>query len=208
SDIWDIQATPFHGASSDRLFSFVSFNHGLNPHAYMTYRCIMGSLALLPLAYIVKSGHTPPKFENKHKHVHVTLSLLYYLGFKKSQAKDDTGFICGNFCTFFLRVTKHDHHFSLHDGIGLSLNLYFASLTYSSLTFIASMLNAVGTLVSLAGAMTVSLYKGPDVRSVNSAPIHIAKSIVHESWMTGSIFAVVSCMSWSSAGMTNINFRR
>ncbi|KAK6940687.1 EamA domain [Dillenia turbinata] len=163
----------------------VSFNHGLNPHAYVTYRCIIGSLALFPFAYIIERKVRP----------RMTLALFAEI------------FVLSLF------------------GIGLSLNLYFASLTYTSPTFIASMLNTVGsltfilaiilrlevvdlrhlrgmakvigTLVSLAGTMTMSLYKGPDMRSVNSAPIHIAKSIVHENWMKGSIYAVVSCMSWS-----------
>ncbi|KAA8550768.1 hypothetical protein F0562_002452 [Nyssa sinensis] len=55
----------------------------------------------------------------------------------------------------------------------------------------------IGTLVSLAGVMTMTLYKGPAARSLWSAPIHISKNNVHENWVKGPILTVASCISWS-----------
>ena len=56
----------------------------------------------------------------------------------------------------------------------------------------------VGTLISLAGVMTMTLYKGPEVQSWKGAPIHLNRSnSVHENWVKGPILAGASCISWS-----------
>ncbi|KAI8560978.1 hypothetical protein RHMOL_Rhmol04G0298800 [Rhododendron molle] len=100
--------------------------------------------------------------------------------------------------------------------VGLTLNMYFASLRYTSPTFLASMVNTiasltfviaivlrlevldlrkprgvakvVGTLVSLTGVMTMTLYKGPIVRNLGHPPIHLhGKTTIQENWLKGSI---------------------
>ncbi|KAL0551162.1 hypothetical protein IC582_010246 [Cucumis melo] len=86
-------------------------------------------------------------------------------------------------------------------GVTLSINTYFASLKYTSPTFITSMLNTVagltfviavmfrlevvefenpkgiakvmGTLVSLGGVLIMTFYKGPIIKSVCHPLIHI-----------------------------------
>lgn len=61
------------------------------------------------------------------------------------------------------------------------------------------MAKVLGTLISLAGVMITTLYKGPEVGSWKSAPIHIIRTkYVHENWIIGPILAVVSCLTWSS----------
>ncbi|GFY84957.1 hypothetical protein Acr_03g0017310 [Actinidia rufa] len=111
-------------------------------------------------------------------------------------------------------------------GVGLTLNMYFASLTYTSPTFLASMVNTIasltfviaivlrlevldlrktrgvakvlGTLVSLAGVMTMTLYKGSIVRNLWDPLIHLnGNTTVHENWLKGSILTVSSCITWS-----------
>ncbi|KAJ1298774.1 hypothetical protein BS78_01G479700 [Paspalum vaginatum] len=86
-------------------------------------------------------------------------------------------------------------------GVSLTLNMYFASLKYTSPTFVTSMVNTVacmtfviaiilrmeivdvkslrglakiaGTVVSFAGVTTMTLYKGPAITSLWKSPIHI-----------------------------------
>ncbi|XP_075647886.1 WAT1-related protein At3g18200-like [Castanea sativa] len=111
-------------------------------------------------------------------------------------------------------------------GVSLTLNMYFASLEYTSPTFGTSMINVVasltfviavalrlegldvrnargiakvlGTLISLAGVMTMTLYKGPEVQTWKGAPIRLNRSnSVHENWIKGPILAGASCISWS-----------
>ncbi|XP_019055423.1 PREDICTED: WAT1-related protein At4g08300-like isoform X2 [Nelumbo nucifera] len=163
-----------------------AFNHGLNPHVFVTYRHIVASLVMLPFAYFLERKIRPK----------LTFALFIEI--------------------FLLSLI----------GIGLTLNMYFASLRYTSPTFIASMINTIasitfiiavifrlevldvtnprgiakilGTLLSLAGAMTMTLYKGPALRNISGALIHVGTNTVHENWLKGSILTAVSCITWSS----------
>jgi hypothetical protein len=62
-----------------------------------------------------------------------------------------------------------------------------------------------GTMVSLAGATTMSLYRGAAVKRLWRAPVHIHSStsggvdhvVAHESWVKGSLLALASCICWS-----------
>lgn len=111
-------------------------------------------------------------------------------------------------------------------GVSLTLNMYFASLKYTSPTFVTAMANTVasitfaiaivlrmeivdvksprglakvaGTAVSFAGVTTMTFYKGAAIASPWKAPIHIhGSNAVHGSWVKGSLLAVASCVCWS-----------
>ncbi|KAG8658577.1 WAT1-related protein At5g07050 [Manihot esculenta] len=165
-----------------------SFEHGMNPHVYITYRHIVSSIVMLPFAYFLERKKRPK----------LTIGLFVEI--------------------FILSLL----------GVGLTLNMYFASLRYTSPTFVASMVNTiasltfiiavalrlegldlgnprgiakvVGTLVSLAGVMTMTLYKGPIMANLWPPLIHIHRKTGsnHESWLKGSILTVASCISWSA----------
>ncbi|GKU86321.1 hypothetical protein SLEP1_g858 [Rubroshorea leprosula] len=113
----------------------------------------------------------------------------------------------------------------MNNSIALTMNMYLASLRYTSTTFVTSMFNTIasltfviaiilrmevvdarssrgiakilGTLISLAGVTTLTLYKGPALQSMKGALVHINRGSIHENWTRGSILAVVSCISWS-----------
>ncbi|KAL9394912.1 hypothetical protein Peur_014197 [Populus x canadensis] len=110
-------------------------------------------------------------------------------------------------------------------GASLTINMYFASLKYTSPTFVAPMNNTVpsmsfiiaiilrleivdlrnprgiaktvGTLLSLAGVLTITLYKGPEVQSLQGAPIHVRSNHAQQNWVKGSFLLVSSCFTWS-----------
>ncbi|KAK1284257.1 WAT1-related protein [Acorus calamus] len=107
----------------------------------------------------------------------------------------------------------------------LTINMYFASLDYTSPTFVTSMVNTVasltfviavilrlesldlksphglakilGTLVSLAGVTTMTLYKGPVIKNFWGPLIHIQGKAIHKSWLKGSTLTIASCITWS-----------
>ncbi|WMV47979.1 hypothetical protein MTR67_041364 [Solanum verrucosum] len=164
-----------------------SFNHGMNPHVYITYRHIVAGLAMLPFAYFLERK-TRPK---------LTIALLLEI--------------------FVLSLL----------GMSLTLNMYFVSLNYTSPTLLASMVNTIaaltfvlavilrledanirnprgmakiiGTLVSLAGVMSMTLYKGPVMKSLGHPLIYIHRGngVIHENWLKGSILTAASCITWS-----------
>ncbi|GMH19950.1 hypothetical protein Nepgr_021791 [Nepenthes gracilis] len=163
-----------------------SFNNGMNPHVYITYRHIVSGLVMFPLAYFLERKVRPK----------LTVSL---------------------FAEIFLLSLL---------GVGLTLNMYFASLRYTSPTFVASMVNTIasltfmiavalrlemldvrkprgiakvlGTLVSLSGVMTMTLYKGSVIPSLGRPLVRIqGTAATHENWVKGSILTVASCVAWS-----------
>ncbi|KAK6793214.1 hypothetical protein RDI58_006667 [Solanum bulbocastanum] len=164
-----------------------SFNHGMNPHVYVTYRNIVGGLVMLPFAYFLERKKRPK----------LTMALLL---------------------EFFVLSLM---------GVSLALNMYFVSLTFISPTFIASMLNTIaaltfvlavilrleivnfkdprgiakiiGTLISLAGVMIMTLYKGAILKNLWHPIIYIhqGNNVVKEDWVKGSILTVASCITWA-----------
>ncbi|XP_019180515.1 PREDICTED: WAT1-related protein At4g08300-like [Ipomoea nil] len=164
-----------------------SFNHGMNPHVYVTYRHIVAGFVFLPFAYFLERTKRPK----------MTLAIFLEI--------------------FVLSLL----------GVSLTLNMYFVSLNYTSPTFIASVVNAMaaitfvmaivlrlevvdirsprgiakvlGTLVSLAGMMIMTLYKGPVLKNLGHPPISISKgnTTIQENWVKGSVLTVASCISWS-----------
>ncbi|KAH8515344.1 hypothetical protein Peur_046864 [Populus x canadensis] len=162
-----------------------AFSHGMSPHVFVTYRYIVGGLVMFPLAYFLERKVRPK------------LTLVLFLEI------------------FVLSLL----------GASLTVNIYFASLRYTSPTYITSMTNTVpsmtfiiaimlrleivnlrnprgiakivGTLLSLAGVLTITLYKGPEVQSLQGAPVHIKSNASQQNWVKGSILLVVSCITWS-----------
>jgi len=168
-----------------------SFNRGLNPYVYVTYRHLLVAVLIWPFAYYHERGLRPK----------MTLKLFMEI--------------------FVLSLL----------GVSLTLNMYFASLKYTSPTFVTSMVNTIssmtfviaiilrmeivdakslrglakiaGTVVSFAGVTTMTLYKGAVIKSLWKSPIHIHSGggsgggVAHESWVKGSVLAVASCICWS-----------
>ncbi|XP_047948470.1 WAT1-related protein At4g08300-like [Salvia hispanica] len=169
------------------IITEASFNHGMDPSVYVTYRHIVATLVMLPFAYFMERK-TRPKLT---KAIFVEIFVLSLL------------------------------------GVSLTLNMYFTSLKYTSPTLLACMVNTIasltfvlaiilrlevvnirsprgiakilGTGVSLAGVMTMTLYKGGSLRKIGDALIHIngSTSVVHENWLKGSLLVVASCITWS-----------
>ncbi|OMP09742.1 Drug/metabolite transporter [Corchorus olitorius] len=168
------------------FFTEAAFSQGLSPHIFVSYRFCLAGLFMFPFAY----------FHERNLRPKLTLAL-------------------------FLEITLLSFI-----GICLTLNMYFASLKYTSPAFVASIANIVpswtfviaiilrmeivdvknprgiakilGTLISLAGVMTITLYKGPALQSLWGALIHIKRLSVHEkNWVKGSILTVASCISWA-----------
>ncbi|CAN1133775.1 WAT1-related protein At4g08300 [Linum perenne] len=168
-----------------------SFKRGFSPYVYVIYRHVVGTLVVFPFAFLLERTQRPK----------LTLSLFLEI--------------------FLLSLL----------GVGLPMNMYFLSLKYTSPTFIASMVNIIvpltfaiavvlrlesfdlrdprgvakvlGTLISLSGVMTMTIYKGPTVQQFWHPLIHearlgkVATDDYHQNWLMGSVLMVTSCVIWS-----------
>ncbi|KAK7391620.1 hypothetical protein VNO78_20037 [Psophocarpus tetragonolobus] len=175
------------GLSFLYLITKASFNHGLSPYVFVTYRQIAALVVMFPFAYFMERKARP----------HLTLALLVEI--------------------FMLSLL----------GIDLTINLHFVSLKYTNPTFVVAMLNTIptltfilavalrfevldlqnprgitkvlGTLISLAGALIMTLYKGLIMTNLWPPLIHIpAKSVaINESSLKGLLLNVTSCVTMS-----------
>lgn len=56
----------------------------------------------------------------------------------------------------------------------------------------------LGTLVSLGGVMTMTLYKGNTLRNPWHPLLLLkGKTVIQENWLKGSLLTVSSCITWS-----------
>ncbi|KAH7690478.1 WAT1-related protein [Dioscorea alata] len=162
-----------------------SFNQGLNPHVYITYRHAVSGFVMLPFAYFLERK-TRPRLTWA---LFVELFILSLLG---------------------VGLTLNTYFASLR----YTSPTVVASMvnTISSLTFIIAIslrlekldvknprgkAKVIGTLASLAGVTLMTLYKGRSFRILWSAPIHMESNLIHENWLKGSILGVASCITWS-----------
>ncbi|KAL8515759.1 hypothetical protein ACS0TY_014446 [Phlomoides rotata] len=171
-------------------FSYItakaSFNHGMDPFVYVTYRHLLSALILLPFAYFIERRSRPK----------LTWVLFWEI--------------------FVLSIL----------GVSLTLNMFFKSMKYTNPTFVSCMVNTIatltfiialilrmesvnvrslrgmakilGTVVSLAGVMTITLYKGHSLKKFGHAPFHMNTATkLEENWLKGPILTVGSCISWA-----------
>ncbi|KAK6161326.1 hypothetical protein DH2020_004707 [Rehmannia glutinosa] len=169
------------------IITEASFNHGMNPSVYRNLPTYCGWSNNATFAYFIERKTRPKLTPALFLEIFV-LSLL---------------------------------------GVSLTLNMYFISLKYTSPTLLACMVNTiasltfilavllrmeivdirsprgiakiVGTGVSLAGVMTMTLYKGPALENIGHALIHIRGSttVIQKNWLKGSLLTIASCITWS-----------
>ncbi|XP_012569829.1 WAT1-related protein At5g07050-like [Cicer arietinum] len=164
-----------------------SFNHGMSPYVYVTYRHVVAGVVMFPFAYFLERKIRPK-------------------------------LTCSLFMEFFVLSVL---------GISLTLNVYFACLRDTSPTFVASVINTIasltfiiavvlrfevvdlrnphgiakviGSLISLAGVMMITLYKGPIMKDLWRPLIHIQPKSgpINDSGLKGSLLTVACCFTWS-----------
>ncbi|XP_028780664.1 WAT1-related protein At4g08300-like isoform X1 [Neltuma alba] len=163
-----------------------SFNHGLNPYVYVTYRNILAGLLLLPFAYFLERKIRPK----------LTLALfleifvLSLLGLSLSL----------NMYFTSLKYTNPTFVTAIYNTIA-SITFVIAVILRVEVINLRnprSIAKIVGTLISLGGVMIVTLYRGPIMKNVWPPLIHIHKDDhIHEEWLKGSLLTIASCIAWA-----------
>ncbi|CAM0913219.1 unnamed protein product [Alopecurus aequalis] len=84
-------------------------------------------------------------------------------------------------------------------GVSLTLNMYFASLKYTSPTFVTSMLNTVASITFLIAIFL--RMEIVDVKTLRGVAKIVGTAVqdgaTHDGWLKGSFLVVGSCVCWS-----------
>ncbi|KAJ0978939.1 hypothetical protein J5N97_014413 [Dioscorea zingiberensis] len=181
------------GYAGMNIITKVSLNHGMSHYVLVVYRHAFATLSIAPFAlFFERKGR--PKMTFKIFMQIFVLALL---------------------------------------GPVIDQNFYYAGLKYTSPTFSCAMSNMlpamtfamavvfrmekldlkkaicqvklVGTIVTVAGAMLMTLYKGPIVEMIWTKYIHAHEANVPgavdptgKDWFKGSIFVIIATLAWAS----------
>ncbi|XP_019702179.1 WAT1-related protein At5g07050-like [Elaeis guineensis] len=181
------------GYAGMNIISKVSLNHGMSHYVLVVYRHAFATLSIAPFALYFERNVWP----------RITFSIFVQI------------FVLGLL------------------GPVIDQNFYYAGLKFTSPTFSCAMSNilpamtfvmavicrmekvdlkkircqakVVGTLVTVAGAMLMTLYKGPIMEMVWTKHVQPHRSSVPETtdssdkdWLKGSIFLVIATLAWAA----------
>ncbi|MBA0560343.1 hypothetical protein Golob_017247, partial [Gossypium lobatum] len=158
------------------FFTEAAFSQGLNPHIYVTYRFCLSACLMFPFAYFLERNSRP----NLTFRLFSEFFLLSLIGLKyTSPTFVATLFTTIPSWTFIIAVILRMEVVNVKNPRGMA--------------------KILGTLISLAGVTTITLYKGPAVQRLSAAIVHINRhsGSVRENWVKGPILTVVSCITWA-----------
>ncbi|KAK4482449.1 hypothetical protein RD792_009606 [Penstemon davidsonii] len=170
------------------IITETSFNHGMNPFVYVTYRHFMAALVMLPFAYFLERK-TRPKLTLA---LFLEICVLSLLGVSLTL---NMYFTSLNYTSPTVLACMVNTIASLTFIMAIVLRLEVVNIRSSR-----GIAKVVGAVVSLGGVMTMTLYKGPALKNIaGNGVIHIrgSKTVVVENWLKGSLLAVASCITWS-----------
>uniref|UniRef100_A0A452Z3P3 WAT1-related protein n=1 Tax=Aegilops tauschii subsp. strangulata TaxID=200361 RepID=A0A452Z3P3_AEGTS len=181
------------GYAGMNVITKVSLNHGMSHYVLVVYRHAFATLSIAPFALFLERGKArPPR-----------MTPLVFLNI------------------FLLALM----------GPVIDQNFYYAGLKYTSPTFSCAMSNMLpamtfvmavifrmekvdlkkprcmakvaGTLVTVAGAMLMTLYKGRAVEMIWSRHAHLPgphqdAAAAAKDWFKGSIFLIIATLAWAS----------
>ncbi|KAH7667245.1 WAT1-related protein [Dioscorea alata] len=181
------------GYAGMNIITKVSLNHGMSHYVLVVYRHAFATLSIAPFALILERKVRPK----------ITFKIFLQI--------------------FVLALL----------GPVIDQNFYYAGLKFTSPTFSCAMSNILpamtfvlavicrmekvnikklrcqakvaGTIVTVAGAMLMTLYKGPVMQMVWSKHAHVhqtntemSSAALDKNWFEGSIFLIIATLAWAS----------
>ncbi|KAM0954038.1 putative EamA domain-containing protein [Dioscorea sansibarensis] len=178
------------GYSGMNIISKVSLNHGMSHYVLVVYRHAFATLSIAPFAlFLERKGR--PKMTFK---IFLQIFVLALLGPVIDQ----------NFYYAGLKYTS--------SSVACAISNMLPAMTFVmavifrmeklDLKRVICQAKLVGTLVTVAGAMLMTLYKGPIVEMVWTKHKHTHEVQTSESndkdWLKGSIFLIVATLAWAA----------
>ncbi|WVZ98523.1 hypothetical protein U9M48_043953 [Paspalum notatum var. saurae] len=196
------------GYAGMNVITKVSLNHGMSHYVLVVYRHAFATLSIAPFALVLERKLRPRMTPWVFLQIFV-LALLgpvidqnfYYAGLKFTSPT----FSCAMSnmlpaMTFILAVL-----FRITNE--LMINEHLTSVVVRmekvNLKKARCVAKVVGTLVTVAGAMLMTLYKGRAVEMVWIKHMHLHgphpdAAAADKDWLTGSIFLIIATLAWAS----------
>ncbi|KAG4963257.1 hypothetical protein AAZX31_14G136100 [Glycine max] len=179
------------GMAGTYLFTMASLNHGMSRLVFIVYRNAIAALALAPFALIFERKVRP-------KMTWTVFIQILVLGFLEPVV--DQGF------TFLgMQYTSASFASAVMNAVP-SVTFVLAvifRLERIKIRELRSQAKVIGTLVTFAGALLMTLYKGPQFDLFHHSNTahqqggsHSTQN--HSHWVAGTLFICLGCLAWSS----------
>ncbi|XP_058760906.1 WAT1-related protein At4g08290-like [Vicia villosa] len=173
------------------LFSMASFNIGMSRFVFIVYRNIIAAVTLAPFAWF---------FERKVRPKMTISVFLQIMALAFLEPVIDQGF------TFLgMQYTSASFTSILLNTVP-SITFFLAvifRIEQVNIKQIRSIAKVIGTIVTFAGALLMTIYKGPQIHlfyspntSHHHAGSHDTQTVKH--WVSGTLFILLGCSAWSS----------
>ncbi|PKI77668.1 hypothetical protein CRG98_001951 [Punica granatum] len=177
------------GSAGMYIISMATLNHGMSRYVLIVYRNAVAALVLAPFA-LVFERKTRPK---------MTFSIflqIMALGFLEP-------ILDQNFAYLGMTYTSASFTSAIMNAVP-SVTFVMAvifRIERVNIRQIRGLAKIVGTVVTFAGALVMTLYKGPIIniiRSRNHASSGTADDPSDKHWVTGTLFILIGCCAWSA----------
>ncbi|MFS7945880.1 putative EamA domain-containing protein [Helianthus anomalus] len=171
------------------IFSKLAMDSGMNPFIHVAYRQIFAFIVLAPFAYFIERGRRPP----------ITRAVVIRI------------FFCSIFGLTLNQITYFIGLKNSMPTIACALSNLLPALTFvlavvfkqedAKLKTLGGLAKLIGTLVAVAGAMTLSMYHGLVV-PIGQSAIHLlsANNAVNDSTrgtIIGPLLVIISALTWA-----------
>ncbi|GMI77179.1 Usually multiple acids move in and out Transporters 17 [Hibiscus trionum] len=171
------------------IVSLLSFKHGMSNFVLTTYRHLVATILIAPFALLLERKIRPRMTLPIFLRI-VVLGLLepvldqnlYYLGMKSTTATYSSAFV------------------NMLPAVTFILAVIFRLEKIDSKK-IHSLAKIIGTAITVAGAMVMTLYKGPIVDFIKSGGVAhhgTTTESADKHWVTGTIMLLGSILAWAS----------
>ncbi|KAE8701763.1 WAT1-related protein [Hibiscus syriacus] len=175
------------GSAGMYIISMVTLNQGMNRYVLVVYRNAFAALALAPFALVLERK-TRPKMTFSIFLQIMTLGFLepildqgfVYLGMKYTSA---------SFTSAIMNAVP---------SVTFVIALIFR-LEHLNMKEIRSIAKVIGTVVTLSGALLMTLYKGPVIDLIwsRNTSSHGSSDSSDKHWIPGTLLILVGCVAWS-----------
>ncbi|KAL9298284.1 hypothetical protein ACSQ67_024180 [Phaseolus vulgaris] len=175
------------GYAGMTIITKISLNQGMSHYVLVVYRHAFATIAIAPFAFIFERKHQPkitfPIF--------MQIFILALLG----PVIDQNLFYAG------LKLTSPTFSCAMSNMLPAMTFVIalFCRMEKINIKEVSSIAKIVGTLVTVAGAMLMTLYRGPTVETVWFKHAHYkANGSLDKDWLLGCFFLIISTFAWAS----------
>ncbi|KAL6328061.1 hypothetical protein AAG906_033331 [Vitis piasezkii] len=180
------------GYAGMNIITKVSLNHGMSHYVLVVYRHAFATAVIAPFAIFLERK-AQPKITFR---VFMQIFVLALLGPVIDQ----------NFYYAGLKLTSPTFSCAMSNMLPAMTFVMAVIFRMEKINMkrVRCQAKVVGTIVTVAGAMVMTLYKGPIMEMVWTKHIHTPKSVgsgttsTDKDWFMGSIFVIIATLAWAS----------